>query len=63
MAERLTQEPGVRILNDIVLNQVLVRFDGRGAATGGRHDEAGHRARAGRWHVLGRWRELVQSSR
>jgi glutamate/tyrosine decarboxylase-like PLP-dependent enzyme len=28
MATRLTSEPGVRVLNDIVLNQVLVRFDG-----------------------------------
>jgi glutamate/tyrosine decarboxylase-like PLP-dependent enzyme len=33
MAARLTQEDGVRVLNDIVLNQVLVRFDGRGAVT------------------------------
>ena len=28
MAARLTAEPGVHVLNDIVLNQVLVRFDG-----------------------------------
>jgi glutamate/tyrosine decarboxylase-like PLP-dependent enzyme len=28
MATRLTSEPGVHVLNDIVLNQVLVRFDG-----------------------------------
>jgi glutamate/tyrosine decarboxylase-like PLP-dependent enzyme len=27
-AERLGSEPGVRILNDVVLNQVLVRFEG-----------------------------------
>jgi glutamate/tyrosine decarboxylase-like PLP-dependent enzyme len=33
MAARLTQEDGVRVLNDVVLNQVLVRFDGRGAVT------------------------------
>jgi glutamate/tyrosine decarboxylase-like PLP-dependent enzyme len=33
MAARLRQEDGVRVLNDIVLNQVLVRFDGRGAMT------------------------------
>jgi glutamate/tyrosine decarboxylase-like PLP-dependent enzyme len=31
MAARLGQEDGVRILNDVVLNQVLARFDGRGA--------------------------------
>src|SRR5207244_6513650 len=28
MAERLSRGPNVRILNDVVLNQVLVRFDG-----------------------------------
>ncbi len=33
MAARLADEPGVRILNDVVLNQVLVRFDGRGTVT------------------------------
>jgi glutamate/tyrosine decarboxylase-like PLP-dependent enzyme len=27
-ADRLTREPGVEILNDVVLNQVLVRFGG-----------------------------------
>jgi glutamate/tyrosine decarboxylase-like PLP-dependent enzyme len=26
MAERLTAEPGVRVLNDVVLNQVIVQF-------------------------------------
>jgi glutamate/tyrosine decarboxylase-like PLP-dependent enzyme len=33
MAARLTREDGVSVLNDVVLNQVLVRFDGRGAVT------------------------------
>jgi len=33
MATRLTSEPGVHVLNDIVLNQVLVRFDGDSART------------------------------
>ena len=28
MAQRLSRGPNVRILNDVVLNQVLVRFDG-----------------------------------
>jgi glutamate/tyrosine decarboxylase-like PLP-dependent enzyme len=28
MADRLSREPGVRIVNDVVLNQVLVRFQG-----------------------------------
>jgi glutamate/tyrosine decarboxylase-like PLP-dependent enzyme len=30
MADRLAQEPGVRILNEVVLNQVLARFEPRG---------------------------------
>jgi len=35
MAERLAAHPAVRILNEVVLNQVLVRFDtGRGDADG-----------------------------
>jgi glutamate/tyrosine decarboxylase-like PLP-dependent enzyme len=34
MAERLADEPGVEILNDVVLNQVLVRFSGDDAAAG-----------------------------
>jgi glutamate/tyrosine decarboxylase-like PLP-dependent enzyme len=33
MTGRLTRQDGVRILNDVVLNQILVRFDGRTAAT------------------------------
>jgi len=33
MADRLTRAPGVRVLNDVVLNQVLVRFDGHGTLT------------------------------
>jgi glutamate/tyrosine decarboxylase-like PLP-dependent enzyme len=33
MAARLVAEPGVRVLNDVVLNQVLVSFDGRGDQT------------------------------
>jgi glutamate/tyrosine decarboxylase-like PLP-dependent enzyme len=33
MAERLTRAPGVRVLNDVVLNQLLVRFDGHGTRT------------------------------
>lgn len=31
MAERLASGPGIRILNDVVLNQVLVRFEGADA--------------------------------
>jgi hypothetical protein len=33
MAERLAEEPGVTILNDVVLNQVLVRFGDDDALT------------------------------
>ena len=33
MAARLTSDPGVHVLNDIVLNQVLVRFEGGAART------------------------------
>ena len=33
MADRLAAEPGVAILNDVVLNQVLVRFGDDDAAT------------------------------
>jgi glutamate/tyrosine decarboxylase-like PLP-dependent enzyme len=33
MAARLTDEPGISVLNDVVLNQILVRFDGRGTLT------------------------------
>jgi glutamate/tyrosine decarboxylase-like PLP-dependent enzyme len=33
MATRLAGEPGVHVLNDVVLNQVLVRFDGDSART------------------------------
>jgi glutamate/tyrosine decarboxylase-like PLP-dependent enzyme len=29
MAERLSSEPGVSLLNEVVLNQVLIRFDGQ----------------------------------
>ncbi len=31
MAERLGASPGVHVLNDVVLNQVIVRFEGAGA--------------------------------
>jgi len=34
MADRLAAAPGVRILNEVVLNQVLVRFEPAGAARG-----------------------------
>jgi glutamate/tyrosine decarboxylase-like PLP-dependent enzyme len=34
MARRMAGEPGVQVLNDVVLNQVLLHFDGRAAGTG-----------------------------
>ncbi len=45
MAERLAAGPGVSILNDVVLNQVLVRFEGRGAGDGSAGDAAAGDAR------------------
>lgn len=42
MAERLKAGPRVEILNDVVLNQALVRFEGLAGASGG-EDEAGDR--------------------
>ncbi len=47
MAERLGSEPGVTILNDVVINQVLVRFGNPDVADGARPDaEADARTRA-----------------
>ena len=63
MAERLAAEDGIAILNDVVLNQVLVRFgdddartargDRRGA--GGRHVWAGGTT----WHGMAAMRISV----
>ena len=44
MAERLAAGAGVRILNDVVLNQVLVRFDGPPADSDGSLGDARTRA-------------------
>ena len=44
MAERLSAGPGVRILNDVVLNQVLVRFEGPATDTDGSLGDARTRA-------------------
>jgi glutamate/tyrosine decarboxylase-like PLP-dependent enzyme len=44
MAERLAAGPGVRVLNDVVLNQVLVRFDAPGDDTDGTAGDARTRA-------------------
>ena len=41
MAERLRGEPGVKVLNEVVLNQVLVRFGDRTAAVIGRVQDEG----------------------
>ena len=40
MADRLVVAPGVRILNEVVLNQVLVRFEPAGGADGGAFTKA-----------------------
>ena len=54
IAELLAAEPGVEVLNDVVLNQALVRFGGDDAATdaviaarAGRTASAGSAARSG----------------
>jgi glutamate/tyrosine decarboxylase-like PLP-dependent enzyme len=44
MAEHLAAGPRMRILNDVVLNQVLVRFDGPGSDTDGSLGDARTRA-------------------
>ena len=48
----------IEILNDVVLNQVLVRFAGDDDI-----DERGHRSRAARRHVLGRRQPLARRRR
>src|SRR5262249_19963207 len=40
MADRLGAAPDVRILNEVVLNQVLVRFEPKGAADAGAFTKA-----------------------
>src|SRR5207244_3174502 len=49
MADRLAGGPGVRILNEVVLNQVLVRFEapGAGGDAEGRREHGRDRRRAG----------------
>ena len=55
IAERLAAEPGVTILNDVVLNQVLARFGDDDAAT-----DAVIAARAAGRHVLARRHALAR---
>ncbi len=44
IAARLSEAPRVRVLNDVVLNQVLVRFDGDAADPDGTAGDARTRA-------------------
>jgi glutamate/tyrosine decarboxylase-like PLP-dependent enzyme len=64
-AERLASAPGVEILNDVVLNQVLVRFgadDGRTAAVIDRIQREGVLWASGTtWHGLGAMRISVSN--
>jgi aromatic-L-amino-acid decarboxylase len=47
LAERLAADPGVRILNEVCLNQVLIRFDhGRGAGDDAFNAAVAERVRA-----------------
>ena len=53
MADRLAAEDGVEVLNDVVLNQVLVRFDNDDQG-----DERGHRPHPGGWDLLAERKQL-----
>ncbi len=58
IAERLAAVDGVEVLNDVVLNQVLVRF--------GDSDEvnaSGDRPRSGRWHGVDGRHDLARHGR
>ena len=57
-AERLGAEPGVEILNEVVLNQVLVRFGDDDALT-----QATVKRRAGGRHVLARRHGVARQAR
>ena len=57
-AETLADAPGVEVLNDVVLNQVLVRFEDDDATT-----RAVIEARTGRRHLLARRHDLEGQGR
>ena len=61
-AELLTAAPGVRVVNEVVLNQVLVRFERpRGNPRGQRRlDPRSHRARAARGDLLALWHRVAR---
>jgi glutamate/tyrosine decarboxylase-like PLP-dependent enzyme len=65
-AERLATHPGVTILNDVVLNQVLVRFAPQGEVGDGPSDAADALTRdviargAGGRYLLARWDHLAR---
>ena len=59
MADRLAAGPGVTILNEVVLNQVLVRFEPpSGDDAAWRRRTGRHRRRPARRHVLARRHDL-----
>ena len=59
MAERLRPQDGITILNDVVLNQVLVRVRSR---VGRERDAGGDRPRAARRRVLGGRHDLGEGA-
>ena len=65
MADGLPQRPGRTILNDVVLNQVLVRFSPTRAPATPSADASpgGHRRCAGRRHVLARRDDVARHGR
>ena len=58
MAERLADADGVEVVNDVVLNQVIVRFGDSDEV-----DERGDRARPARRHLLARRQHLPRRRR
>ena len=64
-AAGLEGAPGVRILNDVVLNQVLVRFEDPSGdlAAGDATDRRRHRGRPGRRHALAGRHPLARAAR
>ena len=56
-ADQLSAADGIEVLNDVVLNQVLVRLDAQDGDHDG-HTYRGARTSATRGHVLDEWHEM-----
>jgi glutamate/tyrosine decarboxylase-like PLP-dependent enzyme len=62
-AEQLGRVPGVHVLNEVVLNQVLVRFDPPGGGDTRRVHPRGHHPCPGRRDLLAGWEHLEGQGR